>query len=163
MKRIFLIITVVYLVISCTETSPTNSSSDNDSNANSNDNGILQQVYNMYFEWAQMSRNHNYEGMLSLCYPGGNFEGRTNVCKSQWDMNTESYYTFDTVEIIDVYKNPPSITVRGNVTDYQGPGNPSFYNGFYSSAKPLDGNFYSNTWKLDGINSNYTPFGVNKE
>jgi len=108
------------------------------------------EIVALYYQWAGYSESHNYSGMLALTYPGSNFEGRTNVCKSSWDEGDELYYTINSVKVL--YWDEEGPYVVGNIHMYQGNGDPDFYNGFASGCRKQN-----DKWKLDGINSNSQP------
>lgn len=110
-------------------------------------------IIEMYYQWGEASRAHQYGKMLALSYPGANFEGMSKVCKQQWDLGYELYYTFSGVQIRrwDADGTP---FVVGDVTMWQGRINQAptrqDQTGFASGTKKWNGQ-----WKLAGINDNY--------
>ena len=117
---------------------------------------IIEQVIGNYYDWARLSRNKDYYGMINLVAPQSNFEGATNVCRGAWDSGGDFYYEFSSVDVQYTQKQPPEAVAYGNWRLYQRPagaGSPTVHEGgFYSDSYPVDGEFHGQEWKLDGMN-----------
>ena len=122
------------------------------------DEYVIEQVIDNYYGWARLSRNKDYNGMINLVAPQSSFEGATGVCKDMWDMGGDFYYEFSSVDVQYTQEKPPEAVVYGNWLLYQRPANTGSpvinEGGFYSDSYPVDGEFYGDEWRLDGINWN---------
>jgi len=148
LKKVFLILICVFLVVSCSKKDKgTNSTPDPTEE-------IKNRVEKLYTDWARFSRLHAYSSMLSLVVPNSNFEGMSNTCNEQWGRGEEFYYVFTSVEVDYVSQDPIEMNVHGNWEMHQGPSVPVYKGGFYSNAWPIDGEFEGHNWKLDGMNMN---------
>ena len=129
------------------ETSPANLSSHIDQD-------VKKRIVQIYYEWVNKSRSHDVFSMLRLVVPGSNFEKLTKKCKDSWKSGKELYYSFNSVEVEYTEKNQSDAVIYGNWEMHQGNGMSIYKGGFYSSAKPIDGNYYGDKWKLDEMTSN---------
>lgn len=148
-KRLSVIITLAAFLM--TISMITGCKREENSVGNDNNADLEQEIIQLYYQWGRLSQEHQYSGMLSLVYPGSNFEGRSNTCKQQWNDGLEMYYTFNSVKIL-YWESDGIPFVVGNITLHQGPSAPTFYNGFASSCRKQ-----GDKWKLDGVNSNNDP------
>lgn len=112
---------------------------------------IRETIVDVYYKWAEKSRQHDYYGMLALVVPGSSMEGATNVCKDQWDFGNEFSYSFNSVNVGLLEESPPKAYVRGNWTRYQNDPPPR-EGGFYGFSIPIDGDYEGENWKLNGMN-----------
>lgn len=118
------------------------------------DKDVKKQIVRIYYDWVSKSRIHDIFSMLRLVVPISDFEKMTKKCKDSWDSGKELFYVFDSVEVEYTEKNPADAIIYGNWEMYQGNETPICKGGFYSSAKPIDGNFYGDKWMLNEITSN---------
>ena len=118
------------------------------------DKDLKKQIVQIYYDWVSKSRTHDIFSMLRLVVPSSDFEKMTIKCKDSWESGKELYYSFNSVEVEYTEKNPSDAIIYGNWELYQGQSVSICKGGFYSSAKPIDGKYYGNKWKLNDMTSN---------
>lgn len=110
-------------------------------------NKAITEIKTAYSQWSIASENKDISTMYRLSYPGGNFEGMTNVCIDDWNSGGILYYKFSSVSVRYVDEN--EATIEGIADMIQGPNghNINFKSNFVSGAV-----FYDGKWLLDGFN-----------
>ena len=126
-------------------------------------NKVRQEIINLYSNWGSATQSKNYSQMKALSIPGSDFDQTGDFIKSKNESSgINNYYTFDSVSV-------PSLSEVGNYNLDSGyfnyyeafPNDPSQYlyaghttvtrYSFIGSAKPSDGDFSGNNWKLDSF------------
>jgi hypothetical protein len=139
MKKRILILGILILSFACENESPLREEEFNKDKA-------ISEIKTAYSQWALASQNKDIPAMYRLSYPGGNFEGMTNVCIEDWDIGNVLYYKFSSLNV--TYIDEESAEIEGIIDMLQGHPGSNYKSIFRSSAE-----FYEEKWTLDGMNA----------
>jgi hypothetical protein len=144
MKIKVLVLSILFSIVSCAEESPKEETGFDEEKA-------ITEIKSAYSQWALASQTRDIPTMYRLSYPGGNFEGATEVCVEMWNQDHIFYYLISSVNVH--YATEDEAEADGIIDMIQGPNgnNFNFKSRFASSAV-----FYDGKWLLDGLNAFHT-------